>query len=148
MDQNKTNLPHFHRKNKSAAALSFLKTHITGSLVHDYGGLGHIDLLQWPHDSNLMLTVLLDAIIRRLQQRSYFPCKLFIQLDNTCRENKNQYVLCFFAAMVQLGLFTEIQLGFLMVGHTHEDIDQLFSCVSRHLNRHSAYKLPGWYECQ
>lgn len=119
MDQNKTNLPHFHRKNKSAASLSFLKTHITGSLIHDYGGVGHIDLLQWPHDSNLMLTVMLDAIIRRLRQRSYFPSKLFVQLDNTCRENKNQYVLCFFAAMVQLGLFEEIQVGFVMVAWAH-----------------------------
>ena len=147
MDQNKKNLPHFHRKSKSAAALSFLKTHITGSLIHDYGGLGYIDLLQWPHDSNLMLTVLLDAIQRRLQQRSYFPSKLFIQLDNTCRENKNQFVLTFLAVVVQLGLFKEVQVGFLMVGHTHEDIDQLFSCVSRYLDRHSAYKLPGNFFC-
>ena len=112
MEHNKTNLPHFHHKNKSAAAPSFLKTHITGSLVHDYGGLGHIDLLQWPHDSNFMLIVLLDTIIRRLRQCSYFPSKLFIQLDNMCREKKNQYVVCFFAAMVQLGPFTEIQVGF------------------------------------
>lgn len=29
-----------------------------------------------------------------------------------------------------------------MVGHTHEDIDQMFSCFSRHLSKHDARTLP------
>ena len=29
-----------------------------------------------------------------------------------------------------------------MVGHTHEDIDQMFSCFSRHLNKRDARTLP------
>ena len=35
-------------------------------------------------------------------------------------------------------------MGFLPVGHTHEDIDQLFSCVSRYLQRHSVLTIPGY----
>ena len=36
-------------------------------------------------------------------------------------------------------------MGFLPVGHTHEDIDQLFSCVSRHLKHRNALTIPGYY---
>lgn len=34
-------------------------------------------------------------------------------------------------------------MGFLPVGHTHEDIDQVFSCVSRHLKHRNALTIPG-----
>ena len=30
-----------------------------------------------------------------------------------------------------------------MVGHTHEDIDQSFSCLSRHLKKHDAFTPQG-----
>lgn len=34
-------------------------------------------------------------------------------------------------------------MGFLPVGHTHEDIDQVVSCISRYLQRHSVLTIPG-----
>ena len=37
----------------------------------------------------------------------------------------------------------QIQMGFLMVGHTHEDIDQGFSCLSRHLRKNDALTMNG-----
>lgn len=33
-----------------------------------------------------------------------------------------------------------------MVGHTHEDIDQSFSCLSRFLRKHDALTIPGIYK--
>lgn len=30
-----------------------------------------------------------------------------------------------------------------MVGHTHEDIDQSFSCLSRYLRKNDALSMPG-----
>lgn len=30
-----------------------------------------------------------------------------------------------------------------MVGHTHEDIDQHFSCLSRYLQKHPALTMAG-----
>jgi hypothetical protein len=58
------------------------------------------------------------------------PPVLRIQADNCGRENKNIYVLGLYATLVALGFFKEIQLSFLIVGHTHEDIDQCFSSIS------------------
>jgi hypothetical protein len=47
-----------------------------------------IDLLVWPHDANLVINILLDVINRS----TYLPPVLFLQLDNTARENKNQII--------------------------------------------------------
>lgn len=38
-----------------------------------------------------------------------------------------------------------MKFGFLPVGHTHEDIDQLFSCVSRRLKHRNALTVQGKY---
>jgi hypothetical protein len=43
------------------------------------------------------------------------------------------FALC--AALVGLGYFQEVQLCFLIVGHTHEDIDQRFSIISNTLKK-------------
>jgi len=40
-------------------------------------------------------------------------------------------------------MLIQIEVGFLMVGHTHEDIDQRFSCFSRYLHKHSAVTMEG-----
>ena len=52
----------------------------TGAITHGYSTNVYIDALTWPHDANLMLT---DV--------------LYLQLDNTARENKNKYCLAFLA---------------------------------------------------
>lgn len=39
-------------------------------------------------------------------------------------------------------VFEEIILGFLMVGHTHEDVDAMFGHFSELLMRHPTYTLP------
>lgn len=36
------------------------------------------------------------------------PWKLDVQLDNTCRENKNKYVFSFFAYLVETGMIEEV----------------------------------------
>lgn len=37
----------------------------------------------------------------------------------------------------------QIEMGFLMVGHTHEDIDQSFSCLSRLLRKVDSLTVTG-----
>ena len=61
---------------------------------------------------------------------------LRIQVDNCSQENKNQYMFAFCVALVGLGYFAEVYLSFLLVGHTHEDIDQRFNVISSTLKRH------------
>lgn len=66
------------------------------------------------------------------------PPKLYLQLDNTVKQCKNKYVLGYCAWLVHFGVFQEITISFLPVGHTHEDIDQMFSCISKYLSSHDA----------
>ena len=43
--------------------------------------------------------------------------------------------------LVALGIFKEIQLSFLIVGHTHEDIDQRFGTISSAVKRQDIHSL-------
>lgn len=40
-------------------------------------------------------------------------------------------------------LYVQVEVGFLLVGHTHEDIDQMFSRFAQYLRQNSAHTLPG-----
>jgi len=55
---------------------------------------------------------------------------MFVFFAFFVRENKNRYVLAFLKSLVDCGLFEHIYLNFLPVGHTHCDIDQLFSRIA------------------
>ena len=56
---------------------------------------------------------------------------IYCKLDNCPSENKNQFMLGCLCWLVHLHIFTTIHLSFLPVGHTHEDIDQLFSITTK-----------------
>lgn len=62
------------------------------------------------------------------------PSILFLQMDNCGSENKNKYTLAFLSYLLYLGYFKEIHLSFLPAGHTHEDIDQMFSIFRKQLD--------------
>ena len=73
-----------------------------------------------------------------------WPSTLFLQLDNTSKENKNQYVFAYLTHLVNTGVFKTIYLSFLVPGHTHEDIDQLFSVLTKALRKKDAYTFEQW----
>jgi hypothetical protein len=47
-------------------------------------------------------------------------------MDNCVKDNKNHHLLAFLFLFNAYKVFKEAQLGFLVVGHTHEDIDESF----------------------
>ena len=51
---------------------------------------------------------------------------LNLQLDNATRDNKNSFVFAYFSLLTYHGVFQEMNINFLIVGHTHDDIDALF----------------------
>ncbi|XP_022100770.1 uncharacterized protein LOC110984676 isoform X3 [Acanthaster planci] len=143
MDQSKTDVPHLIRRDKATVHLSRLPVHITGVLMHTATAEGRIPLVyldhkEVPHDSNLTLHCLLQTLMRHQEKLGK---TLFLQLDNCFRENKNRYVIGFAALLVELDIFEEVTMHFLPVGHTHEDVDQLFSCISSKIQRTNIYTL-------
>lgn len=67
-------------------------------------------------------------------------------MDNCTRENKNKYMLGYLEILVAWGVFTEVHASFLPLGHTHTDIDQLFSRTATRLHTHSAVTLKDLQE--
>jgi hypothetical protein len=55
------------------------------------------------------------------------PPVLYLQLDNTSRENKNNLLFLYLHMLVLKGMFKKIKVGFLLIGHTHDQIGQIFS---------------------
>lgn len=113
MDQNKTNVPHLTQTTKSTQNLWRVRTHLTGALVHTKAEKGKMvfaffDLLQWPHDSNLTIAVLVAVLKQLCSKFESFPDTLYLQLDNTSRENKNKYVMAFLAYLIQLRVFKKV----------------------------------------
>ena len=43
--------------------------------------------------------------------------------------------MTFLALLLKLGMFRKIKLNFDLVGHTHEDVDQMFEALSQRLHR-------------
>ena len=48
-----------------------------------------------------------------------------------CKNNKNHFVIAFCSLLTTRLIFKEVIVGFLIVGHTHEDIDTHFSYLSK-----------------
>ena len=72
------------------------------------------------------------------------PKTLFLQLDNCSGDNKNKYVFGYFSSLVSNGTFNTVVLSFLVVGHTHEDVDQLFSTIGAHLQKYGSLTLSDF----
>ena len=68
-----------------------------------------------------------------------YPTILILHMDNSGKDNKNNALFSCLAHLVQRGWFKEIRVNFLIVGHTHDRVDQFFSCISRHLQVHDAW---------
>jgi len=61
------------------------------------------------------------------------PRNLLLQMDNCVKNNKNRHLLMFLSLLTARDVFEEVKLGFLVVGHTHEDINGCFDYLSKKL---------------
>ena len=62
-----------------------------------------------------------------------WPAGLHLTFDNTSGDNKNSTFFNFCGLLVALGVFMYVSLSMLMVGHTHDIVDQMFSVWARQL---------------
>jgi hypothetical protein len=63
------------------------------------------------------------------------PKKLNFQMDNCVEDNKNYHMLVFLSLLTTRKVFEKVQLGFLVVRHTHEDIDGSFGYLLKKLRK-------------
>ena len=115
MDQSTTNLPSVIYLSKALASLCHIQTHLVGSIMHSGQATvagkeiyGSVDYYQWPHDSNLTCTVLLESILKWTETK-LLPPVLYLQMDNCVRENKNKFVFVLLAVLVELKIFQKVR---------------------------------------
>ena len=92
-----------------------------------------------------VLSAGLTALSADLDLRS---CALHIQGDNCSKELKNNCVVRTLAIWVALRKVSSATAGFLTSGHSHEDIDQLFSNMGAWINGRKELHTPAAFrEC-
>ena len=98
-----------------------------------------------PHNNNLTMEILmqsLDRILRNLADGERFPCHLWVQMDNCQGDNKSGHMCKWFSWLVDKGIFRTAVASYLQVGHTHEDIDFLFSVMSTGIAKMQQWDTP------
>ena len=125
-------MPHFKYVTKDSMHMEKMKLHVCGVLAHGRGTFMYTITDRWIKGSSFSVEIL-QRTLTRLEQTRALPPNLYLQLDNTTKENKNNMLFAYLAWLLQREVFQAIEVSFLPVGHTHEDIDQLFSCTSRRL---------------
>ena len=100
------------------------------------------------HDSmyagaNLMWTVVWLTINAMHARYGFLPDELHLQLDNTSGENKNETMIAIASWLVASGYFKRVRVFFLMVGHTHVIIDQIFGVITKHVKGRELLDVPA-----
>nr|PNR31019.1 hypothetical protein PHYPA_027335 [Physcomitrium patens] len=85
----------------------------------------------------------LDPQPERLVGATPLPPILNVQMDNATGENKNRYVFAFWSLLVVKRIFREVYVNFMIVGHTHDDIDALFGRWSMLLKKENFPTIPA-----
>jgi hypothetical protein len=128
-------LPHWKSIHKSIDKSCLLQLHAVGCLIYHREIFSRV-FLNYPslrNDGNLTITILQNVLNKWKIRPGDLPPTLYFQLNNTCRENKNNLLFSYLHMLLVKKIFQKIKLGFLLVGHTHDHIDKMFSCFSTKL---------------
>lgn len=140
-DQSAFGLPHFTTTPKSQRGHA-LKVKLVGLLEHKLENQLYLYTMTQEHETGANHIVeVLHRFINAKASEGPLPPKFFVQLDNCTRENKNRFVMGYFEMLVATSVFDSVEVGFLPVGHTHEDVDQAFSQTSARLRVRNAVTL-------
>lgn len=140
-DQSAFGLPHFTTTPKSQRGHA-MKVKLVGLLEHRLQNRLSLATMTQEHQTGANHVIeMVHRFLNRKRSESQLPAKLFVQLDNCTRENKNRYLMGYFEMLVRNLVFESVEVGFLPIGHTHEDVDQCFSSTSARLRLHNAITL-------
>jgi hypothetical protein len=131
-------MPYFCDITKTTSDLSKLKHVLNGVIAHGRGSYIYTSTMKCGKGCNVTVELLQLVLTDLDRDGRGLPPVLFLQMDNCGSQNKNHYVFGYLAWLVSRGVFREIYVSFLPVGHTHADIDQMFSRFSVYLRCHDA----------
>lgn len=114
------------------------RLHVVGCIVHGWGVAMAISGHDQKKDSSMM-TEIVAFLLTRMQASgvNLARCHFHLQGDNTSREVKNSTLMRFLSALTSHGICQSTSMGHLRSGHSHDDVDQMFSSCALHLVRYS-----------
>jgi len=129
-------LPKFSfRTPKSFGTRPFWGYKLMAAYAHGFGFFPYLIHNSQEMGANLLWTVAWLTLCKLRKTQGCYADVLFLVLDNTTSENKNQVMLAMAAWLVASGRFKQVRVFFLHVGHTHVIIDQIFGVVTVGLRR-------------
>ena len=129
-DQKDFGAPHFREIDHLAQGAHRIPVKIMGVLVHGVGAWAYTHLDHVKQGTNATVDCLVRTLVKVKAKQGFLGRKLYLQLDNTVKQCKSRYMCGFLAMLVEHGVFREIVLSFLPVGHTHEvSCHFLFVCL-------------------
>jgi len=149
MDKSKFGLPRFdyHRMPKFLEPLIRPRLVCTAAIAHGWCTSVFLADEQVSHGANAFADILLRVLEKVYQMcqvyKRPFPKHLWVQSDNTVSQAKNAYTANLMAFLVGRFKFHTTNLCYLPVGHTHEDVDQLFGVVAQLLCRQKTFEDPA-----
>lgn len=117
----------------SIAGAKTIEYKMVGVLVHGIGYHLYIADPRIPQNGNFTIECMYQTLLKVLVSGQVFD-EIFIQLD-AAPDNKNHTVFCFAEWLVRRGTAKLIKITFLIVGHTHIDIDQKFVAITYRMRR-------------
>ena len=126
-DQSDHDIPHWAAKSHISDAAWKIKLHLLGVLIHGVGSFAYTCPSHVKQGNNVTIQALWDSIVHVKKTTGRLAPILLLQLDNTTKQNKGNGLFGFLAWLESAGIFRDIEVAFLPVGHTHSDIDQFFS---------------------
>ena len=137
-DAHRFSIPHFAVKSHASDASWKCKIYILGCIAHGHAPYIYLVPSNVAQGHNITIQVLYETVLQIRRTKGKVPPVLYLQLDNTTKQNKGAPLMVFLAHLVQIGVFEKIYVSFLPVGHTHTDVDQMFSRISVYLRTHNA----------
>jgi hypothetical protein len=112
MDQKKTSVPHRSVESHATSACDRMDVPIIGVISHGHkpGSLAYYTHGEFSKDSSLTAQVVLSAIkrVRDALPAGMDPRKLYLQMDNCARENKNRTIMTLMELLIRHGMFDEV----------------------------------------
>lgn len=137
MDQSKWDLPRSPMtKGKDFATLQKVRMHVAACVAHGHCAMFVVSTPDTKKDGNASVEILAHMLSRlKAKGLPLSRMRVVLQHDNTCREFKNATGLRWGASQVAGKNVASMTHRYLRCGHTHEDIDQIFSRLARHLRK-------------
>ena len=149
MDKSKWQVPRQLDNTKKLSALWRPCMHLVGVIVAgvlEYFAVLEADVKGDSDTQQTLLSRALELTEEELRRRGKsMPPKVILHNDNTSKEGRNSMLLQFAAALVATQRFEEVSIAMFRVGHTHNRLDQRFSCVAKLLARASCLETPADY---